>query len=62
MDLTANIGDAITATSIAWIGSAIGACAAWMPRQPGARAMAGMLGLAAGVMIAATLVSLLPQA
>jgi len=56
------ITTAATATGIAWVGSAIGACAAWMPRAPGARTMAGMLGLAAGVMIAATLLSLIPLA
>lgn len=62
MEMGSQIANVVTATGIAWAGSAIGACAAWLPRQPGARMMAAMLGLAAGVMIAATLLSLLPQA
>jgi zinc transporter, ZIP family len=52
----------VQATLIAWVGSALGAFAAWMPRQPGPRTCASMLGCAAGVMVAVTIHSLLPQA
>lgn len=46
----------------AWGGSCLGACAAWLPGRLSPRVQSGALGLAAGVMVAAALLSLLPQA
>ena len=55
---------AAAAIGLSWslAGSALGACAALSPRLPGARTQAALLGFAAGVMLAASLLSLLPQA
>lgn len=46
----------------AWAGSCLGACAAWLPVRPSPAIQAGALGLAAGVMIAAALMGLVPDA
>lgn len=46
----------------AWAGSCLGSCAAWIPMRPRPSLQAGALGLAAGVMIAAALLGLVPDA
>jgi ZIP family zinc transporter len=48
--------------ALSWAGSGIGACAAWLPVRPSPAVQAGALGLAAGVMIAAALMGLVPDA
>ncbi|MCC6669594.1 MAG: ZIP family metal transporter [Planctomycetes bacterium] len=44
------------------LGSGLGACAAFAPAAPAPRGTAALLGFAGGVMLAAALLSLLPQA
>ena len=46
----------------AWAGSCLGAFAAWLPIRPRPAVQAGALGFAAGVMIAAALLGLIPDA
>lgn len=45
-----------------WAGSCVGAFAAWLPMRPHPALQAGALGLAAGVMLAASLLGLVPDA
>lgn len=46
----------------AWTGSCLGSFAAWLPMRPRPAVQAGALGLAAGVMLAAALLGLVPDA
>lgn len=62
MDMPAVMVAAAIATGWSWVGSASGAFAAWLPRAPSKAVIAMLLGYAGGVMIAASLLSLLPQA
>lgn len=48
--------------AISWAGSCLGACAAWLPLRPRPAFQAGALGLAAGVMLAASMLGLVPDA
>lgn len=56
------IGSASEGLLWAWAGSCLGACAAWLPVRPRPSAQAACLGFAAGVMIAAALLGLVPDA
>jgi ZIP family zinc transporter len=62
MTISAAIASAALANAWAWGGSALGAFAAWLPRAPSARTTASLLGFAAGVMLAASFLGLIPQA
>jgi ZIP family zinc transporter len=52
----------LAALGWAWAGSCLGSCAAWLPMRPRPGLQAGALGLAAGVMVAAALLGLIPDA
>ncbi len=60
--MSSSLGLAAAGLGWSWAGSCLGAFAAWLPARLSGRTQAALLGVASGVMLAAALLSLLPQA
>lgn len=53
---------AAAATGLSWFSTTLGAAGAWLPVRPNSRITGQLLGFAAGMMLAASFLSLIPQA